>query len=160
MLEASSHKPADAGSSNLVLALSRTFDAPRSLVFEAWTKAEHIARWFAPRPLTTKACEVDFRPGGVFCLTMRAPDGVEYPFEGSFREIVDGERIVFVGLVHGDNWTETTITFSDDGARTKVDVRQTYSHESDATRGAPVGWNATLDQLGEEAARLAAARPR
>lgn len=136
------------------LVLSRTFDAPRRLVFEAWTKAEHVARWFAPMPLTTHGCEVDFRPGGVFRLTMQTPDGVKFPFKGSFREIVPLEKIVFVGEIHDGNYAETTLTFVDEGAKTTIHVRQTYSHESDATRGAPTGWGLTLSQLGEFAATL------
>jgi uncharacterized protein YndB with AHSA1/START domain len=128
---------------------SRTFDAPRHLVFEAWTKAEHIARWFTPRPLTTSMCEVDFRPGGVFRLAMRTPDGVEFPMDARFGEIVVPERIVFTGKIHGNNDVETTVTFSEANGKTTIDVHQTYSFESDATRGAPQGWAATLDQLGE-----------
>ncbi len=128
---------------------SRTFDAPRNLVFEAWTKAEHLSRWFTPRPLTTSMCEVDFRPGGVFRLVMRTPDGVEFPMDARFGEIVVPERIVFTGKIHGGNDVETTVIFSDVGGKTTIAVHQTYAFESDATRGAPQGWAATLDQLGE-----------
>ncbi len=82
------------------LRLTRVFDAPRRLVFDAWTKAEHVQRWFAPRPLTLPQATVDFRPGGVFSFLMRTPDGIEFPFEGKFEEIAVPERIVFTGLVH------------------------------------------------------------
>ena len=57
------------------LRLSRVFDAPRSLVWEAWSKAEYVKRWFTPAPLTTPRCEVDLRTGGIFCLVMKMPDG-------------------------------------------------------------------------------------
>jgi uncharacterized protein YndB with AHSA1/START domain len=135
---------------------TRTFDAPRRLVFEAWTKAEHVARWFTPRPLTTSACEVDFRPGGVFRVTMRMPDGLEHPFEGTYGEIVAPERITFHGKIHGEIDVDTTVTFAEHGERTTLTVRQTYSAVTDATRGAPEGWKATLDQLGEVVAGLRA----
>jgi uncharacterized protein YndB with AHSA1/START domain len=119
------------------LEMSRVFDAPRSLVFEAWTQAEHVSRWFAPRPLTIPRCEVDFRPGGAFRLAMRMPDGVEFPMDATFGEIVDGEKIVFRGVIHGGNAVETTVTFAD------------VPGDEDKTRGAPQGWAATLEQLGE-----------
>ena len=132
---------------------SRTFDAPRELVFEAWTKAEHLSKWFTPRPLTTSACEVDFRPGGVFRLTMRMPNGAEHPMDGKWGEIVRPERLAFTSRIHVDNDVHTTVTFTEREGKTTMDVHQTYAYESDATRGAPQGWAATLDQLGEHVAR-------
>jgi uncharacterized protein YndB with AHSA1/START domain len=132
------------------LVMTRVFDAPRRLVFEAWTKAEHVARWFTPRPLTTSRCEVDFRPEGVFLVVMRMPDGVEHDFSGTFTEIVEGERIGFAGKLGDGNAIDTTVTFEDiEGRKTKLTVRQTYGFESDSTRGAKQGWTATLDQLEE-----------
>ncbi|MGA3121815.1 MAG: SRPBCC domain-containing protein [Polyangiaceae bacterium] len=135
------------------LVVTRVFDAPRHLVFEAWSKAEHVSRWFAPRPLTMPSCEVDFRPGGAFRFIMRAPDGVEYPFEGVFREVVPPERIVFTGWVHEGNATQTTITFAEHDGKTTLTMHQTFSFESPATRGARQGWTATLDQLGDHVGR-------
>ncbi len=123
-------------------------------MFEAWTKAEHVAKWFTPRPLTAHGCEVDFRRGGAFRITMRMPDGVEFPFNATFREIVPLEKIVFVGKIHDENDSVTAVTFAEDGARTTMTVHQTYAFESDATRGAPVGWRTTLDQLSELVALL------
>jgi uncharacterized protein YndB with AHSA1/START domain len=141
-VSAATKKPAD-------LVVSRVFNAPRRLVFDAWTKAEHVSRWFAPRPLTMPRCEVDLRPGGAFRFVMRAPDGTEYPFAGEFREVVAPERIVFTGLVHGDNLTVTTVTFAEHDGKTTLTAHQTYAFESDATRGAKEGWTATLNQLAE-----------
>jgi uncharacterized protein YndB with AHSA1/START domain len=129
------------------LAISHAIAAPSIAVFEAWTRRERLVQWFAPRPLTTSRCELDFRPGGVFQVTMRATDGTEYPLDARFGEIVPPERLVFTGNIHGDNYTETTVTFSEDRGMTTVTVRQKYSFESAATRGAPRGWAATLEQL-------------
>jgi uncharacterized protein YndB with AHSA1/START domain len=134
------------------LNLSRTFDAPRRLVFEAWTTAEHVSRWFTPGPLTTSSCDVDFRPGGAFRLTMRMPNGVEFPMDAEFVEIVVPERIVFKAKIHGDNTVETTVTFTETDGKTTMRVHQTFAFESDATRGAPQGWAATLNQLGAHVA--------
>jgi uncharacterized protein YndB with AHSA1/START domain len=139
-METSAGRPPD-------LRMTRVFDAPKSLVFEAWTKAEHLSRWFTPAPLTTHACELDFRPAGVFRLTMRTPDGVEYPMDAQFTEIVPNERIVFAGTVQGDLKILTTVTFAEKDGQTTLNVHQVYSHESDATRGANAGWTLTLDQL-------------
>jgi uncharacterized protein YndB with AHSA1/START domain len=151
MREASS--PTTTATKKPELLLTRVFDAPRRLVFEAWTKAGHVSRWIAPRPLTTPKCEVDFRPGGAFCFTMRAPDGTDYPFVGAFREIVTNERIVFTGTVHEGNQVVTTITFAEHDGKTTLTMHQTFTMESDATRGAKQGWTATLDQLGEVVAK-------
>jgi uncharacterized protein YndB with AHSA1/START domain len=133
----------------LDLVITRVFNARRQLVFEAWTKAEHVSRWFAPRPFTMPRCEVDFRPGGVFRFVMRAPNGPDYPFEGAFREIVAPERIVFTGTIHDGNAAVTTIMFAEHGGKTTVTIHQTYTFESEATRGAKQGWTLTLDQLGK-----------
>jgi len=130
------------------LHMTRVFDAPRALVFEAWTKAEHVAKWFAPAPLTIPSCELDFRPGGRFHLVMRATDGTEFPMDTVFREIVANERIVFEGPIHGGVLVTTTVTFTEQDGKTRLDAHQTYSKASDATRGAQAGWTATLDQLG------------
>ncbi len=129
------------------LRMTRVFDAPKSLVFEAWTKAEYLSRWFTPAPLTTHDCELDFRPGGVFRLTMRTSDGGEFPMEARFTEIAANERIVFAGTVQGDLKILTTVTFAENDGKTTLAVHQVYSHESDATRGAHAGWTLTLDQL-------------
>jgi uncharacterized protein YndB with AHSA1/START domain len=131
------------------LHLSRTFDAPRRLVWEAWTKSEHVARWFTPRPLTTSECKMDFRPGGVFRVVMRFPEGADHAFDGHFGEIVEPERLVFHGKLPDGNEVHTTVTFVEKGGQTELKVHQTYSFESDATRGASLGWKATLDQLRE-----------
>ena len=142
------------------LRMQRVFDAPRRLVFEAWSKAEHVSRWFTPAPLTTPRCEVDFRAGGVFRVVMRMPGGTDLPFEGEFREIVPPERIVFVGKMHDGNEVSTTVTFAEHDGKTTLSVHQSYVFESDATRGANAGWTQTLTQLGEHVAALSSGRRR
>jgi uncharacterized protein YndB with AHSA1/START domain len=131
------------------LKMTRVFDAPKRMVFEAWSKAEYVSRWFTPAPLTTPACEVDLRPGGVFRLVMRMPNGVEYPMDAHFTEVVPDDRIAFVATIHGGVQIQTTVTFAESDGKTTLMVHQVYSHESDATRGAHAGWTVTLDQLAE-----------
>jgi uncharacterized protein YndB with AHSA1/START domain len=128
------------------LHLSRVFDAPRSLVFAAWTTPEHLSKWYGPKGFTMPSCEMDFRPGGVFRFTFRGPDGTDIPFDGAFREVVHEERIVYVGKVLGLE-VHTTLTFDERDGKTTLTVEQVYSSESPSTRGAPEGWKQTLDRL-------------
>ena len=151
-MSASNSKPsAEGNTANRELVNERVFDAPRELVFKAWTKAEHLSRWFFPSGFTMPKCEIDFRPGGVFRFVMRGPDGKDYPFDGSYVEIVEPERIVFQGNIHDVPGQDvmTTVTFSKLEGKTKLTVHQTYAVESDATQGAPIGWSQTLDHLEE-----------
>lgn len=131
------------------LVIERVFDAPRELVFKAWTKPEYLRRWWGPEGFTVPVCEMDFRAGGVFRFIFRGPDGNDFPFHGSFVEIVTPEKIVFQGNIHDVPGQDvfTIVTFAEDGGKTKLTVRQTYAFESDATRGASVGWSQTLDHL-------------
>jgi uncharacterized protein YndB with AHSA1/START domain len=139
--------PTTSASTKPELRMTRVFDAPKQLVFEAWSKAEHVARWFTPAPLTTPSCEVDLRPGGVFRLVMRMPNGIEHPMDARFLEVVPGERIVFLAKIHGDLEAHTTVTFVEHDGKTTLSVHQVYSYEADATRGAHAGWTQTLTQL-------------
>ncbi|HEV7968248.1 MAG TPA: SRPBCC domain-containing protein [Candidatus Acidoferrales bacterium] len=137
------------------LTIARVFDAPREIVFKAWSKSEHLSRWFGPRGFTLPTCEIDFRAGGVFRFVMRGPDGKDYPFGGTYVEIVEPSRIVFTGNIHDVPGQDvvTTVTFTDQEGKTKLTVHQSYAFESDATRGAPVGWSQTLDHLAEYVAQ-------
>jgi uncharacterized protein YndB with AHSA1/START domain len=126
------------------------------LVFEAWSKPEHLTRWWAPDHFTTRVREMEFRAGGPFLFDFRGPDGKNYPFDGSYVEVVAPERIVFQGNIHdvpGQN-VFTTVTFSEHAGKTHLTVHQLYSFESDATRGAPIGWSQTLDHLAEYVAKV------
>ncbi|HEX4168858.1 MAG TPA: SRPBCC domain-containing protein [Bryobacteraceae bacterium] len=133
------------------LVLTRTFDAPRKLVFKVWTDPKHVAQWWGPRGCTTTIHEMDVRPGGVWRYAMRGPDGNDYPFDGVYVEVIEPERLVFDGSIHASPdqrvWTE--VTFADKKGNTEVTVRQSFSFESDATRGASIGWNQQLDRLAE-----------
>jgi uncharacterized protein YndB with AHSA1/START domain len=74
--------------------VSRTFDAPRALVWKAWTDPKYVARWWGPKGFTTPVCEMDFRVGGKFLYCMRSPDGQEFWNGGEYHEIVPQEKIV------------------------------------------------------------------
>ena len=72
----------------------RVVDAPRALVFEAFTKCEHLERWIGPSSVTKVSCESDLRAGGRYRFVFRAPDGNEVGFSGEFREVTPPERVV------------------------------------------------------------------
>jgi uncharacterized protein YndB with AHSA1/START domain len=77
------------------IVMTRVFDAPRELVFEAHSSCEHMTHWWGPRGYEFTDCEIDFRPGGAWRVVHRGPDGEEYGFHGEYREIVRPERIVW-----------------------------------------------------------------
>jgi uncharacterized protein YndB with AHSA1/START domain len=102
------------------LIISRLFNAPREIVFKAWTDPAMVARWWGPKDFTSSRCEVDARPGGAIRIDMRAPDGTIYPMGGEFREIAPPERIVFVSVALDDEGGPmiealNTVTFDEYG---------------------------------------------
>jgi uncharacterized protein YndB with AHSA1/START domain len=98
------------------IVVTRLFDAPRPVVFQAWTKAEHVAHWWDPSGVPLAVCEIDLRPNGAFRWVNRAPDGGEgHSFAGTYREIVPPEKLVFAGLAG-----IATLVFTEDGKKTKL----------------------------------------
>jgi uncharacterized protein YndB with AHSA1/START domain len=78
-----------------VIVITRVVDAPRALVFEAFTQPQHLAQFWGPKGFSAPVCEVDLRVGGRFRVDLRGPDGATYPCTGIYREIVPGERLVY-----------------------------------------------------------------
>ena len=83
-------------SSERELIFTRTIDAPRALVWAAWTDPKHVAQWWGPKEFTNPVCELDVRPGGAIRIDMRGPDGTVYPMAGIYQAIVAPERLVFI----------------------------------------------------------------
>jgi uncharacterized protein YndB with AHSA1/START domain len=150
------------------LVVSRTFPAPRDLVFKAWSSAEHIKRWFSPDGCSVPEAEVDFRPGGVFAVCMRMPTGEDHWSRGTYDEISPPDRLAFSSAVIIGGETKftvtTTVTFEDDGAGTRMTERQAYEiHDLAylfAIEGSAEGWRTTLDKLEREIAGIEAATRR
>ena len=130
------------------LFISRLLNASRNLVFEMWSKPEHLARWWGPNGFTLPRCKMDFRTAGAFQLVMRAPDGADFPLRGEYLEIIEPERIAFHEF-HSQHGHEvfTIITLLEEDGKTRLIVQQAYLFESDATQGAPEGWQQTLNRL-------------
>jgi uncharacterized protein YndB with AHSA1/START domain len=143
-----------------VLVITRIFDAPRSLVFKAWTEPEHMVNWFGPRGFTSKVLKNDLRPGGAYRIHMRGPDGDDHWSQGVFREIVPPERLVMVG-----SWAdadgnptrpETTLTllFEDVGGKTRLTLHNAVFESVTARDLHEGGWSTSLDCLAEYLATL------
>ena len=108
--------------SDLEIVMTRVFDAPRDLVFEAHTSCEHLARWWGPRGYEVSECDIDFRPGGAWRIVHRDPDGEEYAFRGEYREIVRPERIVWTFEFEGmpGNVSVETMTLEEHDGKTTL----------------------------------------
>lgn len=137
------------------LILTRAFKAPLQLVWKAWTEPERLKQWFGPNGFTVPVCKMDVRSGGAFHFVFRGPDGTEFPADSTYLDVVDQTWIVFRGAIDNvpGHHVLTMITFADRGTETKLTVHQAFSFESDATRGAPIGWGQTLDHLAEYVAK-------
>lgn len=157
------------------LVLERVLDAPRRLVWEAWTTPEHIRKWWAPRPYQTPEVELDLRPGGIFRMRMTGPDGFDTGTGGAgcVCEVVEGERVVWTSAL-GPGWRPNEagdpnrggflftaiITFEDaPGGRTLYRAVAKHQNPGDAEIHAKMGfhdgWGTCADQLGEVAKALA-----
>ena len=102
------------------IVMTRVFDAPRELVFEAHSSCEHMSNWWGPRGYEIVSCEIDFRPGGAWRIVHRGLDGEEYAFSGEYREIVRPERIVWTFEFEGmpGNVSVETMTLEESNGKT------------------------------------------
>ena len=103
---------------------TRVFDAPRELVFDAWTDPEQLKVWWGPRGFTNTFHQFEFKPGGLWKYTMHGPDGRDFANESRFVEIVVPERIVLDHIVASR--FRLTVLFEELGGRTKLTFRQLF----------------------------------
>jgi uncharacterized protein YndB with AHSA1/START domain len=138
------------------LVITRLFDAPRSLVFKAWTDPKHLAKWWGPSGFTNPVCEFDARVGGALRIVMRAPYGMEHPMIGVVKEIVEPDRLVFTNIAVDENGSHmlesvTTVTFADEGGKTRLTVEtKATGLVPDARQmlaGMEAGWTQSIDRL-------------
>lgn len=111
------------------VAISRTIDAPRELVFEAFTEVRHLSRWWGPDGFSTTTRSFDFSVGGVWDFEMRGPDGTLYPEWITWTEITAPERIAMLHGEHRDDPRafESVLTFTAEGEATRVDMRTVFA---------------------------------
>ncbi len=138
-----------------VIVTTRVFDAPRDLVWAAWTDPAHLGQWWGPDGFTTTTSAYDLRPGGTWRFMMHGPDGTDYPNRITFDEIVRPERLTYR---HGDDKEpaqfNTTVTFEDIGGRTRLTLLAQFPSAAARDRvirdyGADKGAAQTLSRLAE-----------
>jgi uncharacterized protein YndB with AHSA1/START domain len=143
--------------------ITREFDAPRHLVYRAWTTPELIKRWWSGNRGEVTSAEVDLRPGGTWRYVMVANGGFEVAFHGEYQEIIPGERIVATEVYEGapDAAAVTTTTFTETGGRTTLAIL--VQHPSPESRDAHInsgmegGMQEAMDHLEQVALSLASA---
>jgi uncharacterized protein YndB with AHSA1/START domain len=152
--------------SDTEIRMTRVFDAPRDLVFEAHTSAEHMKNWWGPRKYEILSAELDFRPGGKWRIVHRGSDGEEYGFHGEYREIVRPERITWTFEFEGmpGHVSVETLTLEEHDGKTTLTARSVYdsveSRDGMLESGMEAGAAETMERLeeylevlGERAAR-------
>jgi uncharacterized protein YndB with AHSA1/START domain len=119
---------AQSATSDREIFISRVINAPRELVYEAFTDVRHLSRWWGPEGFTTTTRAFEFRVGGEWDFVMHGPDGTDYQEWISWTEIVPRERIVQVhGEFRGDpNAFESVLTFAPDGGGTRIEMRTVF----------------------------------
>jgi len=148
------------------LVITRVFDAPRSLVFKAWTEPERVMRWWGPKGFTTPVCEIDLRPGGTYRNCMRSPEGQDFWSQGVYREIVEPERIVCTDTFADESgnpvspeyygmspdWPAEaliTVTFAEHAGKTRLTLRHSPLPLGPERDMCEQGWTESLDKLAD-----------
>ncbi len=138
--------------------ITKNFDAPRDLVFDAWTEPEKIGQWWGPDGFTTTTFEMDFKPEGVWKFIMHGPDGTDYNNRIEYTKIKRPELIKYDHFGHLDKdgdppHFKSTILFEEVGNQTKITMQMLFptkeAREKSAEFGAVEGANQTLGRLAE-----------
>jgi uncharacterized protein YndB with AHSA1/START domain len=142
--------------------MSRTFNAPRDLVFKAHSSCEHVSRWWGPRRHSFARCEMDFVEGGAWRYVLRGADGSEYPFRGEYLEIQAPERLTWTFIFDVEPFNEhagvETMIFSEEDGQTTLTVTSVYPsieiRDAVVSTGMAEGAAETYERLEEYAATL------
>jgi uncharacterized protein YndB with AHSA1/START domain len=158
------------------MVVTRVFDAPRELVWKAWTDPKYVMQWWGPKGFTASVCKMDFRVGGTFLICTRTPDGQEFWHGGEYHEIVPHEKIISsmyfsdsegnkvepaqLGIEHeAIEGAHDMILFEDLGnGRTKLTFIGNEPMESAKNSGQLEGMNQVLDKVAEVVMKLAQAK--
>jgi len=158
------------------MVITRVFDAPRALVWEAWTNPKYVMQWWGPKGFTAPVCKIDFRVGGKFLYCMRTPDGQEGWNGGEYHEIVPHEKIVY-SLYFADaqgnkvdpaqygseheaiDDARDVVIFEDFGnGQTKLTMIGNETMEDAKNSGQLEGWNETFEKVAAVIAGLTKAK--
>jgi len=139
------------------LIITRLLDVPRALAFRVWTSPAHLVRWWGPRDssgrdFTTPSCEIDFRPGGHYRICIRSPKGQDIWQRGTYREIVQPERLSFTFAWEKDGVADTVtlieVSFDEQGAeKTLMRFRQSGLPTAKSRDEHQLGWEMFADRL-------------
>jgi uncharacterized protein YndB with AHSA1/START domain len=155
------------------MVVTRVFDAPRELVWKAWTDPKYVMQWWGPKGFTSPVCKIDFRVGGKFLFCMRTPDGQEGWNGGEYHEIVPYEKIVSsmyfadsngnkidLGIEHeAIEGVHDVVLFEDIGnGRTKLTFIGNEPMQNAIESGQLEGWKETLDKVAAVVEGLAQAK--
>jgi len=136
------------------------------MVWKAWAEPEHVMKWWGPKNFTAPFCKMDFRVGGKYLYCMRSPEGQDFWSTGVYKEIVPLEKIVCTDSFADEkgnivpasqygmpgDWPEellVTVTFEDEGGKTKMTLRHVGLPAGDMGEMAGAGWNESFDKLAE-----------
>ena len=140
--------------------MTRVFDAPRALIFKAYTSCEHLKHWWGPRKYELSSCEMEFRPGGKYRFVHTGPDGEEHGFRGEYREIVEPERIVSTFEWEGlpGHISVDTLTLTEENGKTTYTVTSLFDSVEDRDgmlqSGMESGANESMERLEEYLKKL------
>jgi uncharacterized protein YndB with AHSA1/START domain len=134
------------------IVMTRLFDAPRELVFKAWTDPKQIPQWWGPKGFTTTVREMTVKPGGLWRYIMHGPDGTDYNNRVVYNEVVSPERLDYIhGSDEEPNQFHVTVTFAEEDGKTRITSRMLFpsAEACEAVKkfGAIEGGNQTLDRL-------------
>jgi len=133
--------------------ITRKFNAPARLVYEAWTKPEYMKRWYGNSCMTLEVCEMDVRPGGSWQRVLRGPDGNTFRFYGEFKELNPPHHMVFTETFEPfpDHPSTVTVTLTERDGKTYAKVVQLHdsvvSRDAHIASGMETGMRETLDRL-------------
>jgi uncharacterized protein YndB with AHSA1/START domain len=148
--------PNNANTADREIVTTRVLNAPRELVFKAWTDPDQLVHWWGPKGFTNTFHEFDMRPGGIWRFVMHGPDGVDYQNKSVFVEVVNPERIVF-DHVSGPRF-QVVVTFAEQAGKTTLTFRMRFESaaECDKVKSFAVEGNEqNLDRLEAQLAKMA-----
>ena len=161
--------------------ITRIINAPRALVFNAWTDPKRMSKWYGPKDFEVSVRQMDVRQGGSFRIVMRSPDGDDFPRRGDYRELVEPEELVFTENweEYPDKWKEllgkygadpyskealSTVIFEEHEGKTFLTIRILFdtaaTHNAMIRMGINEAWSQSLDRLDEYLEKSEQVRPK